>query len=173
MYFGGFTLNTITFGGLALGIGMLVDSAIVVLENIYRHRESGLSARDSALKGTQEVWSAIVASTLTTLVVFFPVNFIRGMSGIMFSQMAFVVSFSLLCSLVVALTLIPMLSAQFLHYQPSEHRKGESKLHKIYATVKRSLTRSSCLWSIAQVALVHRKKVVSVGFGGFSSRRSC
>ncbi len=161
MYFGGFTLNTITFGGLALGIGMLVDSAIVVLENIYRHRESGLSARDSALKGTQEVWSAIVASTLTTLVVFFPVIFIRGMSGIMFSQMAFVVSFSLLCSLVVALTLIPMLSAQFLHYQPSEHRKGESKLHKIYATSEAIFNQvESAYGRLLRWALVHRKKVV-------------
>ncbi|HCW76721.1 MAG TPA: acriflavin resistance protein, partial [Candidatus Marinimicrobia bacterium] len=84
MYFGGFTLNIITFGGLALGIGMLVDNAIVVLENIYRHREAGNSLIHSAETGTKEVWSAIMASTLTTLVVFFPVVFIRGMSGIMF-----------------------------------------------------------------------------------------
>jgi len=133
MYFGGFTLNIVTFGGLALGIGMLVDNAIVVLENIYRHRESGNSFVQSALDGTSEVWSAILASTLTTLVVFIPVVFVRGMSGIMFRQMAYVVSFSLLCSLVVALTLIPMLSSRFLRFQSSEHYKDESRVHRIYA----------------------------------------
>ncbi|MBN2071699.1 MAG: efflux RND transporter permease subunit [Candidatus Krumholzibacteriota bacterium] len=133
MYFGGFTLNIITFGGLALGIGMLVDSAIVVLENIYRHREAGESYVQSALDGTSEVWSAILASTLTTLAVFIPVVFIRGMSGIMFRQMAYVVSFSLLCSLVVALTLIPMLASRFLKFQSSEHYRNESLTHRIYA----------------------------------------
>ena len=106
IYFGGFTLNIITFGGLALGIGMLVDSSIVVLENIYRFRERGYSPVKSSLEGTSEVWSAIVASILTTLVVFIPVVFIRGMSGIMFQQMAYVVTFSLFCSLIVSLTLI-------------------------------------------------------------------
>ncbi len=115
MYFGGMTLNIMTFGGLALGVGMLVDSAIVVLENIYRHRESGGTPVQSALDGTDEVASAIVASVLTTVVVFLPVVFVRGMSGIMFRQMAYVVGFSLLCSLIVALTLIPMLSSRFLH----------------------------------------------------------
>jgi HAE1 family hydrophobic/amphiphilic exporter-1 len=115
MYFSGFTLNIMTFGGLALGIGMLLDSAIVVLENIYRHREQGESLRQSALDGTSEVSSAILASVLTTIVVFLPVVFIRGISGIMYRQLAYVVSFSLLCSLIVALTLIPMLSSRFLH----------------------------------------------------------
>ncbi len=126
MYFGDFTLNIITFGGLALGIGMLVDNSIVVLENIYRHREEGMDPINSALTGTSEVWSAILASTLTTLVVFFPVIFIRGMSGIMFQQMAYVVSFSLLCSLIVALTLIPMLSSRFLRF-----RKPGDREHKL------------------------------------------
>ncbi len=133
MYFGGFTLNIITFGGLALGIGMLVDCSIVVLENIYRHREEGKQPILSALIGTSEVGSAIIASTLTTIVVFFPVVFMRGISGIMFQQMAYVVTFSLLCSLIVALTLIPMLASRFLRYQPIQHFKGEGWLHKIYA----------------------------------------
>ena len=132
MYFGGFTLNIITFGGLALGIGMLVDNAIVVLENIYRHREAGESYVQSALDGTSEVWSAILASTLTTLAVFIPVVFIRGMSGIMFRQMAYVVSFSLFCSLIVALTLVPMLASRFLRVQSSQHHKNESRTHRIY-----------------------------------------
>jgi len=116
MYFSGFTLNIMTFGGLALGIGMLVDSAIVVIENIYRHREQGETPEVSAVKGTGEVSAAILASVLTTIVVFLPVVFIRGISGIMFRQMAYVVSFSLLCSLIVALTLIPVLASKFLRF---------------------------------------------------------
>ncbi len=161
MYFGGFTLNIITFGGLALGIGMLVDNAIVVLENIYRHREGGASYIQSALDGTNEVWSAILASTLTTLVVFFPVIFIRGMSGIMFRQMAYVVSFSLLCSLVVALTLIPMLASRFLRFQSSAHYKNESRLHRIYSASEEVFKRVEAQYArLLGWALTHRKTVL-------------
>ncbi|MBN1541575.1 efflux RND transporter permease subunit, partial [candidate division KSB1 bacterium] len=169
MYFGGFTLNIMTFGGLALGIGMLVDSAIVVLENIYRHREEGLPPEASALKGTQQVWSAIVASTLTTLVVFFPVVFIRGMSGIMFRQMAFVVSFSLLCALVVALTLIPMLSSRFLRYQPAKHLLNESRLHRIYATSEAVFHKIESAYAVLlKQALTHRPRVAVSAFALFA-----
>lgn len=168
MYFGGFTLNMMTFGAMALGIGMLVDSSIVVLENIYRHREGGQSPVQSALDGTSEVGSAIVASILTTIVVFLPVVFIRGMSGIMFQQMAYVVSFSLLCSLVVALTFIPMLSSRFLRYQSMEHRKGESTLHKIYALSEDAFKRAEKRYgALLQWALGHRKVVVLATFGLF------
>ncbi len=111
LYFGGFTLNIMTLGGLALGIGMLVDNAIVVLENIFRKRESGETPHDAAIDGTEEVTAAVIASTLTTMVVFLPLVFMRGMSGIMFKQLSIVVSFSLLCSLIVALTLVSMLSS--------------------------------------------------------------
>ncbi len=112
MYFGGFTLNLMTLGGLALGIGMLVDNAIVVLENIYRLRETGKDPKSAAVEGSQEVIAAVIASTLTTLVVFLPLIFMRGMSGIMFKQLSYVVSFSLGCSLLVALSLLPMLTSQ-------------------------------------------------------------
>jgi len=114
LYFGGFTLNIMTLGGLALGIGMLVDNAIVVLENIFRMRESGDLLERAAVNGAEEVTSAIIASTLTTMVVFLPLVFIRGMSGVMFKQLSVVVTFSLLCSLAVALTLVPTLSARIL-----------------------------------------------------------
>jgi HAE1 family hydrophobic/amphiphilic exporter-1 len=114
LYFGHFTLNIMTLGGLALGIGMLVDNAIVVLENIFRMRESGEPLEGAAVNGTEEVTAAVVASTLTTLVVFLPLVFVRGMSGVMFKQLSIVVSFSLLCSLAVALTIVPMLSARIL-----------------------------------------------------------
>jgi HAE1 family hydrophobic/amphiphilic exporter-1 len=124
IYFGGFTLNLMTLGGLALGVGMLVDNSIVVLENIYRMRESGLGGADAAVKGTGEVTGAIIASTLTTLAIFVPLIFVRGMAGVMFKQLAFVVSFALLCSLGVALTLIPMLSSRLLRRPGSERRAG-------------------------------------------------
>jgi HAE1 family hydrophobic/amphiphilic exporter-1 len=114
MYFNGFTLNTVSFGGLALGVGMLVDNAIVVLENIVRHREEGKNARDAAIIGSREVGMAITASTLTTVAVFVPVVFIQGVSAVTFQQLAYVVSFSLLCSLVVALTIVPLLCSRYL-----------------------------------------------------------
>jgi len=114
MYFNDFTLNTLSFGGLALGVGMLVDNAIVVLENIFRHREAGKSRVAASLDGTQEVSNAVVASTLTTLAVFVPMVFLSGMSGIMFRQFSYVIAFSLLCSLLVALTLIPVLCSKYL-----------------------------------------------------------
>ena len=112
MYFNGFTLNIVSFGGLALGVGMLVDNAIVVLENIYRHREEGAESRRAALDGSREVGMAITASTLTTIAVFVPVMFIGGYAAQTFQQLAYVVSFSLLCSLVVALTVVPALCAR-------------------------------------------------------------
>ncbi|MCY4187564.1 MAG: efflux RND transporter permease subunit [Bryobacterales bacterium] len=112
MYFNGFTLNVISFGGLALGVGMLVDNAIVVLENIYRHREEGAESRQAALDGSREVGMAITASTLTTIAVFVPVMFVGGYAAQTFQQLAYVVGFSLLCSLVVALTVVPALCAR-------------------------------------------------------------
>ena len=123
MYFNGFTLNTISFGGLALGVGMLVDNAIVVLENIYRHREEGLNRRDAARKGAKEVAMAVTASTLTTVAVFVPVVFITGISGQQFRQLAWVVSFALLCSLVSALTIVPMLCSRYLPRPVSPHER--------------------------------------------------
>ncbi|MGA1864080.1 MAG: efflux RND transporter permease subunit [bacterium] len=136
IYFGGFTLNLMTLGGLALGVGMLVDNAIVVLENIFRLRQEGVGPYKAAIEGSEEVTAAIISSTLTTLAVFLPTIFIRGMSGVMFKQMAYVVSFSLLCSLVVALTLVPMLSAKILHPEELESSKSEGLAGKILAKSK-------------------------------------
>jgi len=115
LYFGGFTLNLMSLGGLALGVGMMVDSSIVVLENIFRrHTEEREEPKIAAARGADEVATAIIASTLTTLVIFLPVVFIQGVSGQLFQEMAYVVAFSLLCSLFVSLSLVPMLSAKLL-----------------------------------------------------------
>ena len=125
MYFGGFTLNIMTLGGLALGVGMLVDNAIVVLENISRLHETGRKPEEAAIRGAGQVGAAIVASTLTTLTVFLPLIFVQGMAGVMFKQLSYVVAFSLLCSLAVAMTLTPMLAKKSLVWR--ERRSGRGK----------------------------------------------
>jgi len=104
------SLNIISLGGLALGIGMLVDNSIVVLEAVQRYRDSGMAAADAAYKGTTEVAGAVTASTLTTVAVFFPIVFVEGIAGQLFKDMALTVTFSLLASLAVSLTVVPMLA---------------------------------------------------------------
>ncbi len=111
MYFNHLTLNIMTLGGLALGAGMLVDNAIVVLENITRLREEGMPLKDAVIQGTGEVGGAITASTVTTIVVFLPIVYLHGASGEMFKDQAWTVAFALLSSLVVAMLVIPMLVA--------------------------------------------------------------
>lgn len=111
----GSTLNLMTLGGLALGVGMMVDSSIVVLENIYRRRnEYGELPKEASVAGAVEVGPAILASTLTTLVIFLPVVFMAGVSGMLFSELAYVIAFSLICSLIVSLSLVPMLTSKLL-----------------------------------------------------------
>lgn len=114
MYFNGLTINIMTLGGLALGAGMLIDNAIVVMENIFRNLENGLSPKEAAIKGASEVSGAITSSTLTTIVVFLPIVYIQGAAGELFKEQAWTVSFSLLSSLFVAILLIPMLASQYV-----------------------------------------------------------
>ena len=112
MFANNISLNIMSLGGIALAVGLLVDNAIVVLENIARYREKGASIIEAAVKGTDEVSGAVIASTLTTLAVFFPLAFVTGFAGQLFSDQAMTVTFALLASLVVALTLIPMLASR-------------------------------------------------------------
>ncbi len=113
MYFNNLTINIMTLGGLALGAGMLVDNAIVVMENIFRNHENGMSVKDSAIVGTSEVGGAITSSTLTTIVVFLPIVYLHGASGELFKDQAWVVAFSLISSLFVAIFLIPTMYNRF------------------------------------------------------------
>jgi HAE1 family hydrophobic/amphiphilic exporter-1 len=110
MFSSNISLNIISLGGLALGIGMLVDNSIVVLEAVQRYRDSGMVAAEAAYKGTTEVAGAVTASTLTTVAVFFPIVFVEGIAGQLFKDMALTVTYSLLASLVVSLTVVPMLA---------------------------------------------------------------
>lgn len=162
MYFGGFTLNIMTLGGLALGVGMLADNAIVVLENIFRYRESGAGSEHAAVSGSEEVISPIIASTLTTLVVFLPLIFVRGMAGVMFKQLSLMVGFSLLCSLGVAITLVPMLAAKMLHATTHNPIASETRSHKLLAISGRFFTRMEGNYKqLLHFALDHRILVVA------------
>jgi len=114
MYFNNLTLNIMTLGGLALGVGMLVDNAIVVGENIFRHVESGMSIQDAAVRGAGEVGGAITSATLTTIVVFFPIVYLHGVAGELFKDQAWTVAFSLLSSILVAMAVIPMLFSRVI-----------------------------------------------------------
>lgn len=114
MYFADYSLNLISFGGLALGIGMLVDSSIVILENIYRKREAGMSPHQAAIEGAREVAAPVISGALTTIAVFAPVLFLAGFTGVFFAELAMVVVFSNVCALVVALTVVPALAARLL-----------------------------------------------------------
>jgi hydrophobic/amphiphilic exporter-1 (mainly G- bacteria), HAE1 family len=121
MYFNHLTLNIMTLGGLALGAGRLVDDAIVVLENITRNRDEGMPLREAVIAGTGQVGGAITASTITTIVVFLPIVYLRGASGEMFKDQAWTVAFALISSLFVAMLVIPMLVSVFF-----KERKGQS-----------------------------------------------
>jgi len=131
IFFGGFTLNLMTLGGLALGVGMMVDSSIVVLENIFRRRsEYGESPEAASVEGAREVGTAIVASTITTLVIFLPLIFVRGVSGILFKELAYVIMFALICSLAVAMSLVPMLASRLLTSTPVGRNEPASRLNR-------------------------------------------
>ncbi|MFQ6094203.1 MAG: efflux RND transporter permease subunit, partial [bacterium] len=115
LYFSDVTLNMMSLGGLALGIGMLVDNSIVVLENIFRHRQEGEDRVSAASTGAREVTRAVTASTLTTVSVFLPIIYVKGVAGQLFKDLALTVTFALGCSLFVSLSLLPMLASRFLH----------------------------------------------------------
>lgn len=126
MYFSGMTMNLISMGGLALGVGMMVDNSIVVLENIYRHRQEGQGRIKAASEGTSEVAMAITGSTLTTVAVFLPIVFVQSMAGEIFKELAFTVSISLLVSLVVAITIVPMLASRMIAIEDEAMPKRKS-----------------------------------------------
>ncbi|MDD5497519.1 MAG: efflux RND transporter permease subunit [Atribacterota bacterium] len=130
LYFSNLTLNMMTMGGLALGIGMLVDNAIVVLENIFRHHQLGEESSLAADYGANEVSNAITASTLTTIAVFLPVIYVSGIAGELFKTMGLTITFSLLMSLFVALTLIPMLSSRLMKNEHKVISSSEDSVRK-------------------------------------------
>jgi hydrophobic/amphiphilic exporter-1 (mainly G- bacteria), HAE1 family len=163
LYFAGYTLNIMTFGGLALGIGMVVDAAIVVLENAYRHMEHGKDRVTAAVEGSEEVWGAIVASILTHIAVFVPLLFLTGISSILFKQLSVVVIFSLLVSLLVAVTIVPVLCAYLLKLPaPVAERKGVAG--RAFTMSENFFERMDDAYRrFLHKALVHRPTVLALG----------
>ncbi len=141
MYFSGVTLNVISLSGLALGVGMLVDNSIVVIENIYRMRNEGYSAKEAAVKGAGEVTGAITASTLTTVCVFLPIVFTEGITRQLFVDMGLTIGYSLFASLLVAMTVVPAMGAGVLSKsKPQKENKFFGGLMTFYEkTLKLSL----------------------------------
>lgn len=135
MYFTGVTLNLISMGGLALGIGMLVDNAVVVIENIYRMISEGKSKREAAIEGAKEVAGAITSSTITTVAVFLPIVFIEGIIADVFISMALTIAYSLGASLFIALTLVPMMASRMLDdHKPQKDGKSMTWMKRAYET---------------------------------------
>jgi CzcA family heavy metal efflux pump len=164
LYFNNLTLNTFTLGGLALGVGRLVDDAIVVLENIYRHRSAGESPDEASIKGSGEVGLAVLASTITTIVVFLPVVFITGIARLLFTPLALTVAFSLIASYFVSLTVIPVLSRRYLHPEveellpssPSAFDRLKWRLKELFERIDAAY-QSTLNWALA------RRKTVVIG----------
>lgn len=159
LYFKGVTLNMISLGGLALGVGLIVDDSIVVLESIYRHRQEGKTRLRAAIEGAQEVAMAVTASTLTNVIVFLPIIFVEGIAAQIFRDMAFAVAFSLLASLLVAMTLVPVLACRLIeangnHRPRNWYQRLSARVGAVLDGIH-GLYRELLVW-----ALDHRKLVV-------------
>jgi hydrophobic/amphiphilic exporter-1 (mainly G- bacteria), HAE1 family len=132
MDFSGVSLNIISLSGLTLAVGLVVDNAVVVLENIFRFREDGLDGKESATSGAQEVATPVIVSTLTTLVVFLPILFVPGIAGLLFRDMALTISFALIVSVLVAITLIPVLSSRIFEAELIKADKKDPAKNLLY-----------------------------------------
>ena len=135
LYWQGITLNIMTLGGLAIAVGRVIDDAIVVLENIFRHVQDGDPVPVAVRQGTREVASAVTSSTITTVAVFLPLGFVGGITGTFFLPFALTVSFALLASLVVAFTIIPTFASFFITPKSVGKHKEETLLQKVYTPV--------------------------------------
>ncbi len=164
LHFGKFTINIMTLGGLALGVGRLVDDSIVVLENINRHLELGDSPPQASYKGASEVSKPVIAATVTSIIVFLPLAFVKGIAALLFLQLAYTVAFSLLASLFGSLTLVPVLTAKFL--RPRREGSRSSWVQRIFGRTRPLLLRVEGHYErVLQAALSHRKTVV-IGVAG-------
>ncbi len=159
MYFTGISINIISLAGLALGVGMLVDNSIVVIENIYRLRNEGKSSVEAAIEGAKEVSGAILASTLTTASVFLPIVFTKGISRQLFTDMGLTIAYSLFASLIVALTLVPSMASGMLK---KTLVKESNFYHKMLDKYKSILE-----WSLYHKAIIMIFVVALLGFSGY------
>ncbi len=154
IYFAGYTLNLMTLAGIALGVGMLVDNAVVVIENIYRKMEEGSDRKNAAIQGTKEVGMAITASTLTTVSVFIPLIFATGIAGRLSRGLALTISFALFASLFIAFTLVPMLAS--ILFRRDVKSNAPATREKRFDIVREKYGR------FLQYTLAHRKKTLLI-----------
>lgn len=154
MYFSGVTLNMISLSGLAIGVGMLVDNSVVVIENIYRLRSMGVSPIKAALNGARQVAGAITASTLTTVCVFLPIVFVEGITRQLFVDLALTVTYSLLASLIVALTLVPAMGQRMLRKMKPNSAPKDGKIKKSYERSLRFVLKHKVPAILVAVALL-------------------
>ena len=171
LYYNGSTLNIITLGGLALGIGRIIDDSIVVFENVYRHRSEGISPVEAAINGTGEVGGAVLASTLTLMAVFVPIAISGGLAGMIFSPFAFTIIFAILCSLLVSLTIVPLLSSRVLSDKAMIKLSGQSKFAAKFSSIGSWIDNWGEIYKkLLAKALNHRKLVlISVSLAFFVS----
>ncbi|NLX01623.1 MAG: efflux RND transporter permease subunit [Syntrophomonadaceae bacterium] len=164
MYFNHDTINLITLGGLALGLGRMVDDSIVVFENIYRHRLLGLSAMDAAVTGASEVGMAVIASTFTLIAVFSPIMVTEGLASVLFKPLALTVMFAIFCSLMVALTVVPLMASRMLTDKSMEvRRQGTARTARITSGFGRWIDGLGDRYKVLlQWSLSHRRRVVIV-----------
>lgn len=165
MYFSGVTMNIISLSGLALGVGMLVDNSIVVIENIYRLRGEGMSAARAAVEGAKQVSGAIAASTLTTICVFLPIVFTKGISRQLFVDMGLTIGYSLVASLIIALTLVPTMSSYMLRKVSEKKHRFFDKFVALYEKFLKHALKHKAIVLILAVALLIFS-AVSAGFMG-------
>lgn len=156
LYFSGGSLNIISLSAVAIAVGMVVDNAVVVLENIFRHRELGETRREAAIFGTQEVGQAILASTVTTVTIFLPLLLTRGLVSVMFKQLAITIPLMLVVSLITAMTLSPMLASRFLRVN-----KGKGFSDRFFKILERGYS------SMLDWALLNKGKLIGIFIGVF------
>ncbi|MDZ7661148.1 efflux RND transporter permease subunit [Thiohalophilus sp.] len=169
LYFAGLTINLMTLAGLALGVGMMVDSSVVVMENVFRRRqELNEPTPVAAVEGTREVGTAIIASTLTTLVIFLPLVFVEGVTGILFQDLGLVVVFSLLCALLVSLSLVPMMAGRLLAGQSASgtYRSRYAGLNRLIDASGKGLDKLADRYQqILSLALRYRRRSILSAVG--------
>lgn len=174
MFFSGVTLNVISLSGLALGVGMLVDNSIVVIENIYRLRKEGYDVKDACIKGANQMVGAITASTLTTVCVFLPIVFTTGITRQIFQDMGLTIAYSLLASLVVAITFVPMVASKTFNKVSEKENKTINKIGELYVKLLPGvLKHKGIVFAVTLVLFVCCTLLsVSKGFSFFPSMES-
>lgn len=174
MYLSGMTLNVISMGGITIGIGMLVDNSVVVMDNVFKYWDKGYSAKESAMIGAKEIGMAVAASTLTTVAVFLPLTFVEGTIGQLFKDLSFTICFALLASLIVSLTFVPMACAQLLTRREKNKKKRKGLITKILDFWGKGLEKLDSFYRKVLVwVLRHKKRTILLVVACFIGTLAC